>query len=235
MRQPKAELPIEQEASDSDSSLSLRSYYSRRFGEHAEYRNQVWAILCKKVFQPWISPEAKVLDLGCGWGEFINQIQAQERLGMDVNPGAGVRLSQDVRFLQHDSSTTWPLASASLDVVFSSNFLEHLPDKASVERTLREAHRALRSGGILILVGPNVRCVSGAYWDFWDHHVPLTDRSLVEFLSHLGFSIQLQRARFLPYSMSQGMRPSPAWLHWYLRLPWLWRVLGKQFMIVCKK
>ena len=44
-------------------------------------------------------------------------------------------------------------APTTLDVVFTSNFLEHLPDKASVERTVAEAQRCLKNGGLLICLG----------------------------------------------------------------------------------
>jgi predicted SAM-dependent methyltransferase len=58
----------------------------------------------------------------------------------------------------------WDVPAESLDVVFTSNFLEHLPDKASVEQTVKEAGRALKPGGRLICMGPNVKYLPGAYW-----------------------------------------------------------------------
>jgi hypothetical protein len=65
--------------------------------------------------------------------------------------------------------------------------------------------------------------------------VALTDRSLRELLELLGFQVALCEPRFLPYSMSQGFTP-PLWmLEAYLRLPWAWRLFGKQFLIVAEK
>jgi len=151
---------------------------------------------------------------------------------MDLNPAGRERVGPDVRFLEQDCSEPWPLKEAALDVVFTSNFLEHLPDKAAVARTLAEARRCLRPGGRLICLGPNVRFVPGAYWDFWDHNVPLTDQSLGEAMRLAGFEIERSLDRFLPYTMSQGRHPPVAMLRLYLRLPWAWRWFGKQFLVV---
>ena len=52
---------------------------------------------------------------------------------------------------------------------------------------LRVAAKLLRPGGHLIVLQPNVRLVGPRYWDFIDHRVALTERSLLEAaeLAHL--------------------------------------------------
>ncbi|HPX41753.1 MAG TPA: methyltransferase domain-containing protein, partial [Candidatus Hydrogenedentes bacterium] len=119
----------------------------------------------------------------------------------------------------------------SLDVVFTSNFLEHLRKKSLVEQTIEEAVRCLKPGGLMICMGPNVRYLPGAHWDFWDHFIPLTERSLSELLELKGFEIRLQVPRFLPYSMSTGITPPLFLVAWYLRLPFVWPWFGKQFVV----
>jgi SAM-dependent methyltransferase len=127
------------------------------------------------------------------------------------------------------------LPDNSLDIVFTSNFFEHLPDKAHLLATLREAHRCLQPGGRLIALGPNIRYLPGAYWDFWDHHVPLSDASLTEVLTNLGFRMERVVPRFLPYTMSDGRRHPLVLLRLYLRLPLAWRLFGRQFLVVAVK
>jgi SAM-dependent methyltransferase len=127
------------------------------------------------------------------------------------------------------------LPSESLDVVFTSNLLEHLPGKPQIRAALGEAHRCLRREGLLICMGPNIRFVGGAYWDFWDHEVPLTDQSMQEILEILQFSVIRQESRFLPYTMSAGFRPPAFFVALYLRMPFLWRFLGKQFLLIARK
>ncbi len=78
-----------------------------------------------------------------------------------MNPDAAQRLNGDVELLLQDCSQPWPLADSSLDVVFTSNFLEHLPTKPHVEKTVAEIKRCLKPGGTMIALGPNVRLVPG--------------------------------------------------------------------------
>jgi SAM-dependent methyltransferase len=123
----------------------------------------------------------------------------------------------------------------SLDCVFTSNFFEHLRTKDDLRRTVEQIHRCLRPGGQLICIGPNIRCVPGSYWDFWDHYLPLTERSLGGMLELLGFQIERRVARFLPYQMS-GRRPAPLPLvRLYLRLPFVWPIVGRQFLVIARK
>jgi nucleoside-diphosphate-sugar epimerase len=58
-----------------------------------------------------------------------NHVQCGRKLAMDLNPGAPKFLAQDVRFLPQDCSTRRQCDDQSLDVVFTSNFFEHLPGK----------------------------------------------------------------------------------------------------------
>src|SRR4051812_6425455 len=98
----------------------LLAIYERRFkDERALYRQQLWRTLVNAFFQPMIPPGAHVLDLGCGYGEFINHVNAGARYAMDLNPKARAHLQPDVRFLFQDCSQRWELPDQSLDVVFT--------------------------------------------------------------------------------------------------------------------
>jgi SAM-dependent methyltransferase len=213
----------------------LEKIYSNRFDEHVAYRNQVWRVLTSQYFSRFIKGDARVLDLGCGYGEFINNIQCSEKLAMDMNPAVPSRLQPGVRFLQQDCSLLWDLPDLYLDAVFTSNFFEHLPSKAALSDTLAQAFRCLKNDGLLIAIGPNVRLVGGAYWDFWDHHLPLSNETLAEALRLFGFQIVSSLPRFLPYTMV-NRRPVPmALVSLYLKLPLLWRFFGKQFLVIGRK
>jgi SAM-dependent methyltransferase len=196
----------------------------------------VWGVLVSDFFSRFITTDATVLDLGCGYGDFINAVQARMRLAMDMNPAARDRLAADVRFFLQDSSEPWQgIPENSLDLVFTSNFIEHLPDKAAVARTFREALRCLKPGGRFIAMGANIRHVPGRYWDFWDHQVPFTEKSLSEGLRANGFSIDLCLSRFLPYTMSSGRQYPVICVKVYLALPFLWHFFGGQFLVVAHK
>ena len=123
----------------------------------------------------------------------------------------------------------------SPDLVFSSNFFEHLPTKPALEATLAQAYRSLKKGGRLIAMGPNIRFLPGAYWDFWDHHIPLTEASLRELLRLQGVGVEGCWPRFLPYTISGGRRFPIAALRLYLRLRPMWLVFGRQFLLIVRK
>lgn len=214
---------------------NLRREYELRFRGMEEYRDDVWRILCSDFFSKYVDPNAKVLDLGAGWGEFINNITAAHKFAMDLNPETGDRLTDATTFLHQDCSQTWDIEGNTLDVVFTSNFLEHLPDKLSLQRTISEACRCLKPNGLIICVGPNIKYVPGAYWDFWDHNIPLTEMSLSELLRMNEFRIDLSIGRFLPYSMSAGRTPPLFLVKLYLKMSFMWPLFGKQFLVIGRK
>jgi SAM-dependent methyltransferase len=214
-----------------DGTQDLQRIYRTRFEGKWGYRVKVWKILTR-YFARWVPPLGAVLDLGAGYCEFINNITAARKHAMDLNPETLNLAGPDVKIFQQDCSEPWPLAEAELDAVFTSNFLEHLPNKEAVRRTLSNAYYCLKPGGRFIAIGPNIKYTQGAYWDFFDHYVELTELSLSEALSNCGFDIEKQLPRFLPYTMSQG-RQYPTWmLRLYLALPAAWPLFGKQFLVI---
>ena len=75
----------------------------------------------------------------------------------------------------------------------------------------------------------------GEYWDFWDHLTPITDRSLVELLEHIDYEVEDCFPKFLPYT-TQSSLPKAAWLvRAYLKMPFAWRVLGRQFLVRARR
>lgn len=210
----------------------LQRIYGTRFSKNLDYRREVWGVLVSDWFGRYVRPGDSVLDLGCGYGEFINSVRCRHRYAMDLNPDAPQYLAADVTFLFQDCSTRWQLPDASLDLVFTSNFFEHLPDKAALGRTLDEIHRCLRPGGRLVAMGPNIKYLPGKYWDFWDHHVALTEASLEEALVTRRFTVNECVGRFLPYTMVTGPRYPAVLLRAYLRVPAIWRFFGRQFLVV---
>ena len=214
----------------------LQAIYERRFSPaRAAYRDQLWRVLVADFFQRYVPADAAVLDLGCGFGEFINHVRCRERHAMDLNPATSGHLAPGVQFHSQDCSARWPLPAASLDVVFTSNFFEHLPDKLALKLTLLEAARCLRPGGRLIALGPNIKFVQGAYWDFWDHFLCLTELSLAEALENNGFIVRRAVPRFLPYTTVNQPAFPMACVRLYLRLPFFWPLFGRQFLVVAER
>jgi len=213
----------------------LTQIYDKRFSGHEYYRNQVWKILVKQFFSKWIRSTDHILDLGCGYGEFINHTKCEVRHAMDLNPKTRSLMDKEIIFHEQDCSKPWKIESNSLDLVFTSNFFEHLRNKESLDCTVGEIKKALKPEGRLIAMGPNISVLKGKYWDFWDHHVALSDQSLCELLQIHNFTIEQSESKFLPYNMVR-VKEHPLFLvSLYLKFPFLWKIFGKQFLIIAKK
>lgn len=223
------------EAASKEEAGQLQAIYRARFGQTRAYRAEVWKILISDYFERFLRSSDHILDLGCGYGEFINAVPCARKFGMDLNPDTRAALDPSVTFLAQNCAERWELPDASLDVVFTSNFFEHLPSKEALSRTLAEAWRCLKKGGRLIAMGPNIRRVPAAYWDFWDHHIPLTHLALAEVLRLRGFSIERARESFMPYTLVDAPQYPLFLLRVYLRLPLAWRFFGRQFLVVARK
>jgi SAM-dependent methyltransferase len=211
--------------------------YRRRFaGVSQQKRAAMWEVLCRVVLQPYVRATDTVVDLGAGFCEFINTIHCARKIAVDTNGAVREFAAAGVEAVIGDvPAVLGVLGDASVHVVFCSNFFEHLRDKDTVLAALREVHRLLTMEGRLIIVQPNIRYVYKRYWDFFDHHVPLSHASLCEALQMTGFDIELLRPRFLPYTTT-GRLPQAAWLvRLYLALlPVQW-LIGKQMLVVARK
>jgi len=211
--------------------------YAVRFpGDAAfhEWRAALWRVLVQDWFGRWIDERAVVLDFGCGSGEFLNAVKASRRIGVDLRPSRASGLEEGVEFLCSDGATLPSIEAGSVDVVFCSNLLEHLPSREAVTALLREFHRVLRADGRLLILGPNIRYTGQAYWDFFDHILPFTHHSLREALATADLEVETLVPRFLPYTTAGGRRIPLPLVRAYLRAPLLWRWVGAQFFAVSR-
>lgn len=219
-----------------DRADQVRRIYDRRFDAAARsQKDVVWKIVVERFLQRWVPADATVLDVGCGFGEFLNHIECRRRIGVDMNPESASFLDSNIEFHCADATNLKILPAQSVDVVFTSNFMEHLPSKDAVHGVVAEAHRVLIPGGSFIALGPNVRFIPGAYWDYWDHLVPISDRSLVELLESSGFDVTDCYPRFLPYETRSWAPKIPFLVRLYLEIPLAWRLMGAQFLVRARK
>lgn len=109
----------------------------------------------------YIAPDAVVLDIGCSFGDFLIEMQAQgvtNVKGIDFNPEAvsiARRRGLDVTAGEIDSRT---FAPASFDMILITNFIEHVYDPVA---TLKTCVALLKPGGLIMGETPNR--------DSWDY------------------------------------------------------------------
>ena len=216
--------------------MDLKELYAARFPEEDLARKDaVWRVLCADFFQRWVGEGDVVLDLGAGHGEFLRHIRCGERIAVELNPAAAKYLPPGTRLIARPAWELPEVADASVNIVFASNFFEHLPDKEKLLATLAEVRRVLQPGGSLLVLQPNLAYLHGRFFDFLDHHLPLTHVSMNEALAVSGFQTARLIPRFLPVTTRSRLPQSPWLVRLYLRFPPAWRVLGKQMFIHARK
>jgi SAM-dependent methyltransferase len=214
----------------------LAALYRFRFRESERPQKMlIWKTLCEHYFQRLVGDGRIVADLACGYGEFINNIKAAKKYAIDLNPDAPKFLDPDVQFCPSRADKIDGLAAGAVDVVFTSNFLEHLKTKDECDAVFAEVLRILKPGGRFVVMGPNIRYLAAQYWDFYDHYLPLSHLSLEEGLVQAGYEIESIVPRFLPYTTRSRLPQAPALVALYLKLPLAWRIFGKQFLVVGRK
>lgn len=215
---------------------NLDIIYNKRFVAKNEKRRLLWQTLCTYEFQKYIDPaNDTVLDLGAGFCEFINNIKAKKKYAVDLKKDLSKFAEHDVEALVTSSSNIKSILDGSVDVVFVSNFLEHLPNSYAVLETLSEVRRILKPEGRVIILQPNILYTKEAYWDFIDHHTALTHNSLREALEVTGFNISKIKKRFLPYTTKSFLPINFLIIRIYLATPLLQQIFGKQTLIVANK
>lgn len=212
--------------------MDLAALYKHRFSTEDRIKKmRVWEVLCGQFFQNIVGEDKVVLDLACGYGEFINSIKAKAKYAVDINTDVSKYLNEDIQ-LFNAAATEIPLPAGAVDVAFTSNFLEHLRSKEECDRVFAEIRRILKPNGCFVIMGPNIRYLSDRYWDFYDHHLPLSHLSLEEGLVQAGYGIELVIPKFLPYTSKSALPKHPFLVAAYLKFPFAWRILGRQFLVV---
>jgi ubiquinone/menaquinone biosynthesis C-methylase UbiE len=214
------------------SANSIYRTYDRRFSEaDAERKDKLWREIVRYL-QRYVGDHAAVMDIACDRGHFIRHVVAREKWAADVRDVSAF-LPPDVHFVQSDGVSLPERApGAHFDAVFMSNYLEHLDSGSDVIDQFRAARRLLKIGGRVIVLQPNIRLVGNAYWDFIDHKVALTEKSLGEAAELAGFRTRTLISRFLPYTTKSRFPQHPRLVRAYLSFRPAWFVLGKQALYV---
>jgi SAM-dependent methyltransferase len=218
------------------SPIDNKVLYAQRFQDKQNARKKkIWSTICKHFLQKYISSQSVVMDIAAGTCEFINAINAKEKIAIDVNNNIYDHVIGNITVINDSFFNLSNYTDKKCDVIFASNIFEHLNTKEEVISAIKICYQYLVPGGKLLILQPNIKFIGGAYWDFIDHKVPLTDKSLIEAGKLVGFTINKNILRFLPYSTKSFLPLNPFLVFLYLKMPFVWLFMGKQSFLVMEK
>lgn len=209
---------------------STAGYHETRFSDESR-RDTLWRALWDVYFSKRIGPDDCVLDIGAGYGHFINTVAARRRVALDAWPGLAAHAAPGVETIIGDAADLSALKDAEVDYAFASNIFEHLPQE-KVAAVLRALRRKLSPRGSLTILQPNYAYAYREYFDDYTHCSVWSHVSLGDFLNANGFDVVERRARFLPLTIKSRLPVSPFLIRLYLHAPI--KPLGKQMLFVAK-
>jgi ubiquinone/menaquinone biosynthesis C-methylase UbiE len=215
--------------------MNYKRIYEYRFqGVNIQTKRAVWTKISEFMFQKMGKPE-KLLDPAAGLCEFINTVPSKEKWAVDINSGFLEKyVNKDVK-IKIGNILEVDLPVNYFDGIFVSNFLEHLYSQEEVAVFLERMYKILNKGGRIAIMGPNFKYASKEYFDFADHTVILSELGVAEHLFGAGFEDIQIYPRFLPLSFRGKLPVHPLLVKLYLRLPFAWQFVGKQFLLIAQK
>ena len=183
------------------SPTSVRYTYTPR-------RKIVWEEICRYLNRHYIGRDAAVLELGCGYGDFIGNISAAQKTAIERDEnykpyieaygGIDIRFGDSIKELKKIESNKY-------NVVFCSNYFEHFTIGA-VQRQLNMIARILTQDGKLIVLQPNFSLCCEHYFDDWTHKTAFSDISFSDLLSDSGFfRVDKCIKGFMPFSIKSRL------------------------------
>lgn len=128
-----------------------------------------------------IKAGAKLLDFGCGRGEFLNGFidMGVEGYGVDFTDAAK-KSCPNAEIKQADiENDGLPYPDNYFDVVFSKSVIEHFHNP---DILVKEIHRCLKPGGLAIILAPSWEYNYRIYFEDYTHRTPFMMSSLNDIL-----------------------------------------------------
>jgi SAM-dependent methyltransferase len=205
----------------------IKGYHQTRLSLDPR-RDLVWRSLWSFYFRKLISPEDCVLDLGCGYGDFINNVVARRRIAVDLWENFPEYVDPSVERIVSSVTDLDFIEERAVDFAFASNLFEHL-SHSDFERVLAKLRTKLSKRGTLNILQPNYRYAYREYYDDYTHISVFSHVSMADFLEANGFDVLELHPRFLPLTVKSRLPVSPWLIKAYLASPI--KPLAKQMLI----
>ncbi|HLD98627.1 MAG TPA: class I SAM-dependent methyltransferase [Bdellovibrionota bacterium] len=212
--------------------MPTSAYTASRF-TFDQKRELVWRVL-GRYFQDRFQIKGKILDLGCGYGQFIKNLASETRYAFDIDPGFAKYLDESIQFRSGKlSELPTSFETDRFDWVLISNFLEHL-ERGQISALFADLKRIMNSGGQMLILMPNYSRCSKEYFDDFTHVTPISGNALKDWLTSFGFEITFFHPGFMPFSVKDSRLPITE----FLIKAWLASPVkpgGKQLLLIARK
>ncbi len=178
---------------NTDEQVKLDSYFNNRDVDPTYYTSYK----IPRYLKPHLpqNKSAKVLDVGCGYGQFLFALKnmGYENLkGIDINnesineckkKGLNVEQITDIRDFAKQSTEKY-------DIITMSHVLEHIDKEKIIDTVTHIKKYLLAEGGEFILMVPNAQSYTGTYWRYEDftHTIMFTAGTCIYVLKAAGFN-----------------------------------------------
>lgn len=166
----------------------MKGYIGTVYDEKLRPRTDYPEKLCLHLTDRFNIPQgAKLLDLGCGRGEFLEGFKKAglDVFGLDRDPHATKAVNAiEVKTCDFEKNK-FPYADNTFDVVFSKSVVEHFFDP---ENFILESLRVLKPGGRIIMMTPDWITTMKVFFDDYTHRQPYTVTAAKDLLDIFGFN-----------------------------------------------
>ena len=157
----------------------------------------------QRFYLPYFEGCRNVLDIGCGRGEFLEMMRDASIPARGIDVGAESVAVCRLKGLDAETADVFPylasIGEGTLDGIFCSQVVEHLPPQRLPE-LIRLAAERLARGGVIVIETPNPECLAIFATHFYldpTHTRPVPHPLLMFYLEEYGVGL-LQLRRLSP-------------------------------------
>ena len=194
-------------------------------------RKGVWGEIVRYIHKDCGTVDS-LLELGAGYCDFVNQYPARNRYCVEQNILMKKFATRGVSFHCVNGVQLPGFGTDSMDLIFASNFLEHLKESEH-QLLMPRISEVLRKEGCLVLLQPNYRLCKKHYFDDETHQTIFSDKNITTFMNSYGFKIKKLIPGLLPFSMQSKLPQWPILVRLYLLSPI--KPMAAQMYIVATK
>ena len=123
-----------------------------------------------------LEKDRKILDLGCGRGDFLKIFLEYGMIGFGVDQSdQAKKLCPNAEIKVSNIEETLPYKENTFDYVFSKSVLEHF---YYPEKIVNEIYRVLKPAGLVITMVPDWKSIYKMFYEDYTHRTPFTKESL---------------------------------------------------------